>query len=361
LPDDAGMARLDSPPSIAGHKPIGRSEVFEPAPAKLFARRPYYPWLVVGTVCIGTFIGQVDGSIVQLALPSLENAFGAPLDAVSWVALGYMLAFASVLPVFARMAEIAGRKTLYLAGFALFGLWSALCGLATSLPVLIGFRVLQGMSGALLGANSVVILVAAAGPARRGQALGIMSAAQAVGLSIGPALGGVLLGTLGWRWIFWVTVPFAILGTLLGWLIVPRTTTFAGDRRFDLPGAILLVPALATLLLAISGPGASQPRSSHAPSPRRFCSAASSGARPVRRRRSSTSVSSGPPPSRPEALACSSPMECSTGCSSRCRSRSSAATTISRWPPACGSPSSRSRSGSSRRLAARSRTSARAC
>ena len=108
------------------------------------------------------------------------------------------------------------------------------------------------MSGALLGANSVVILVAAAGPARRGNALGIMAAAQAVGLSIGPALGGVLLGTLGWRWIFWVTVPFAIVGTALGWLIVPRTKAFAGDRRFDAPGAILLVPALATLLLAIS-------------------------------------------------------------------------------------------------------------
>jgi len=226
--------------------------MFEPAPAQVFVRRPYYAWLVVGTVCIGTFIGQVDGSIVQLALPSLEDAFDAPLDAVSWVALGYLLAFASVLPVFGRLAEIAGRKTLYLSGFALFGLWSALCGLAPSLPVLIGFRILQGMSGALLGANSVVILVAAAGPARRGQALGIMSAAQAVGLSIGPALGGVLLGTLGWRWIFWVTVPFAVLGTALGWLIVPKTTTFSGDRRFDLPDAILLVPALAALLLAIS-------------------------------------------------------------------------------------------------------------
>jgi EmrB/QacA subfamily drug resistance transporter len=226
--------------------------MFEPAPAQVFVRRPYYPWLVVGTVCIGTFIGQIDASIVQLALPSLEDAFGAPLDAVSWVALGYLLAFASVLPVFGRLAEIAGRKTLYLSGFALFGLWSAACGLAPSLPVLIGFRILQGMSGALLGANSVVILVAAAGPARRGQALGIMSAAQAVGLSIGPALGGVLLGTLGWRWIFWVTVPFAVLGTALGWLIVPKTTTFSGDRRFDLPDAILLVPALAALLLAIS-------------------------------------------------------------------------------------------------------------
>jgi EmrB/QacA subfamily drug resistance transporter len=230
----------------------GRFELPEPAPARGLARLASYPWLVVGTVCIGAFIGQVDASIVQLALPSLETAFDAPLNAVSWVAVGYVLAFAAVLPVFARLAEIAGRKTLYLTGFALFGLWSAACGLAPDLPSLIAFRLLQGASGAMLGANSVVILVAAAGPARRGKALGIMAAAQAVGLSLGPALGGLLLAVSGWRSIFWVTVPFAALGAMLGWLIVPKTATFSSDRRFDWPGAMWLVPALATLLLAIS-------------------------------------------------------------------------------------------------------------
>jgi MFS family permease len=136
-------------------------------------------------------------------------------------------------------AEIAGRKTLYLSGFALFGLCSALCGLAPSLPSLVVFRILRGMSGSMLGANSVVILVAAVGPARRGKALGIMAAAQAVGLGLGPALGGVLLGTLGWRSIFWVNVPFAFLGAGLAWLIVPRTTSVAKDRRFDALGAML--------------------------------------------------------------------------------------------------------------------------
>ena len=130
---DFAADRLASPSPFSDLKSIRRLDVLEPAPAQYFVRRPSYPWLVVGTVCIGTFIGQVDGSIVQLALPSLETAFDAPLDAVSWVALGYMLAFACVLPVFARLAEIAGRKTLYLSGFALFGLWSALCG-CRSLP-----------------------------------------------------------------------------------------------------------------------------------------------------------------------------------------------------------------------------------
>ena len=224
----------------------------EPAPAQFFERRAAYPWFVVGTVCIGAFVGQVDASIVQLAMPTFEDAFDAPLDAVSWVAVAYVLAFAAVLPAFARLAEIGGRKTLYLCGFALFGLFSALSALAPSLPLLIAFRVLQGIGGSMLGANSVVILVAAAGPARRGKALGIMAAAQAVGLSLGPTLGGVLLATSGWRSIFWVTVPFALLGAALGWLIVPKTTSFAKDRRFDAAGAALLIPALVALLMTIA-------------------------------------------------------------------------------------------------------------
>jgi EmrB/QacA subfamily drug resistance transporter len=215
-------------------------------------RLPSYPWFVVATVCIGAFIGQVDASIVQLAMPTFEDAFDAPLDAVSWIAVAYVLAFAAVLPAFGRLAEIAGRKTLYLCGFALFGLFSALCGLAPSLPFLIAFRVLQGISGSILGANSVVILVASAGPERRGKALGVMAAAQAVGLSLGPALGGVLLATLGWRSIFWVTVPFAVLGAALGWLIVPKTTGFARDRRFDGLGAALMIPALVALQMTIA-------------------------------------------------------------------------------------------------------------
>jgi MFS family permease len=93
-------------------------------------QRSYYPWLVVGTTCIGAFIGQVDAGIVQFALPTLEHSFGAPLDEVSWVAASYVLAFAAVLPVFARIAEMFGRKWMYLFGF---GLSFALCGLAPGL------------------------------------------------------------------------------------------------------------------------------------------------------------------------------------------------------------------------------------
>jgi len=234
----------------------GRFELPEPSPLSPLERLPSYPWLVVGAVCIGAFMGQADASIVQLAMPAFEDAFDASLDAVSWVAIAYVLAFASFLPAFARLADIAGRKTLYLIGFALFGFASALCAVAPDLPLLIAFRVLLGIGGAMLGANSVVIVVAAAGRERRGRALGVQAAAQAVGLSIGPALGGVLIGPFGWRSIFWIAVPCAILGTALAWALVPKTTKFSSDRRFDAPGALLLAPALATLLLAITEAGA---------------------------------------------------------------------------------------------------------
>src|ERR1700745_4305659 len=93
---------------------------WEPAPAQFITRRSYYPWLVVGTTCIATFNGQLDASIVQLALPALEHQFQDRLSAVSWVAIGHQLAFAAFLPVFARLAEVAGRKLMFLVGFALF-------------------------------------------------------------------------------------------------------------------------------------------------------------------------------------------------------------------------------------------------
>jgi EmrB/QacA subfamily drug resistance transporter len=225
---------------------------WEPAPAEFIARRSYYPWLVAGTTCIAAFIGQLDASIVQLTLPTLEHEFLARLSAVSWVAIAYQLAYAAFLPVFARLAEIAGRKVMYLIGFTLFTLASLLCGFASDLIQLIAFRVLLGIAGAMLGANSIVILVKAAGPQRLGRAMGIFAAAQAIGVSMGPVTGGVLLATLGWRWVFWAGVPFALAGAVIGWLVIPQTGDLRSDRQFDWQGAVLLTPALTLLLIVIS-------------------------------------------------------------------------------------------------------------
>src|SRR3954467_7755703 len=106
----------------------GRLFLPEPAPLASLARLTSYPWLVVGVACLAAFAGQVDASIVQLGLPILEHAFDAPLDQVSWVAVAYGLSFPAVLPIYARLAEIGGRKLLYVLGFLMFGLFSLLCG-----------------------------------------------------------------------------------------------------------------------------------------------------------------------------------------------------------------------------------------
>ena len=92
----------------------------EPAPAPWLENKSWHRWLVVGLICIGTFVGQLDATIVQLALPTLGRAFNVPLQEVSWVALSYLLAFASFLPIFGRLCEMFGRKTLYIAGYAIF-------------------------------------------------------------------------------------------------------------------------------------------------------------------------------------------------------------------------------------------------
>ena len=171
----------------------------EPPPAQVVARLQSYRWFIVGTVCVGSAMSWVDSSITQMLLPRLEWEFGAKLSTVSWVAVAYLLALAAFLPIFGRLADMVGRKLLYTGGFLLFTVGSALCGLAESLPVLIGFRVIQGIGASLLSANAVAIVVAAAGPARRGRALGIQSAAQAVGFSAGPAIGGLVLEALDWH------------------------------------------------------------------------------------------------------------------------------------------------------------------
>ena len=225
---------------------------YEPAPLQVAVRQSWYPWLVVGVTCIGGFMGQLDASIVQLALPTFERKFDANLDTVSWVAIAYLLAYASLLPVFARLSETKGRKLFYLAGYGIFALASGLCGVASGLGLLIGFRAIQGIGGAMLGANSITILVRAAGPERRGRAIGLFAAAQAVGISAGPVIGGLLLQKLGWQWIFFVSIPFGAAAFVLGWLALPQTTQPTSGKRFDWWGALLLTPGLTSLVLILN-------------------------------------------------------------------------------------------------------------
>lgn len=240
----------------------GRSRSRESEPAAWVQRLGSYPWWVVGTVCIGALMGQIDASIAQIILPALEVQFRASVGAVAWVSVAYLLVMAAMLPVAGWLADQQGRKRLYVFGLGLFGLGSTVCGFAPNLPVLIIARMVQALGGTLLSANSVALIVSAVGPGDRGKALGIQSAAQAIGLCIGPALGGLLLNTLGWRWVFWINVPISVVGWVAARWILPRTSDLPAPKPLDVLGVACLVPGLVFLFLALhvaghagTGPG----------------------------------------------------------------------------------------------------------
>jgi EmrB/QacA subfamily drug resistance transporter len=203
-------------------------------------------------------LGQLDASIAGLVLPTLEEVFAAPVASVEWVSIAYLLTLAALVVPLGRLADLLGRKTLYTWGFVVFIAGSAACGFAQSLQWLIAFRVVQAVGAALLQANSVAIITAAVHRRALGRAIGVQGAAQAIGLSVGPSVGGVLIDTLGWQWVFFIAVPFGVIGTVLAWLILPTTAheAFAEAARepepFDWLGTALLIPAIALLLLGLT-------------------------------------------------------------------------------------------------------------
>lgn len=238
-------------PVDTAHRGLSRLLV-EPRRPEVVRNWPHAPWLVVATVCIGAFMGQLDASIVTLAFPTLRHQFDASLAGVQWVGQAYLLTLIGLLPAVGRYADMIGRKLLYTYGFVIFIVGSALCGLAPSLAILVGFRVVQGVGAAMLQANSVAIITGAVPRDRLGRAIGIQGAAQAAGLALGPAAGGLLLSLGGWRLVFFVNVPAGLVGCVLGWFLLPRSRHLAPRSRFDWAGLGLFLPAICALLLALS-------------------------------------------------------------------------------------------------------------
>jgi EmrB/QacA subfamily drug resistance transporter len=222
-----------------------------PRPARV-AAWPSGWWLAVGTVCLGAFMGQLDASIVTLTYRPLGTEFGASLAAVQWVSLSYLLVLAALLVPLGRLSDARGRKLVYLYGFVVFTAASAACGLAPTLGALIGFRVVQGIGAAMLQANGVALVVTSAPVGRTRAALGVQAAAQALGLALGPTVGGLLVSTLGWRWVFGINVPVGIAAVVAGIYLLPRTRELHPRQGRDLSGLALLAVAITAALLGVS-------------------------------------------------------------------------------------------------------------
>ena len=213
---------------------------------------PRAPWLAVGVVCFGAFMGQLDASIVTLTFRPMEHDFAAPLAAIQWVSLAYLLLLVALVTPAGRLADRVGRKLIYGYGFIVFTIGSAACGLAPSLGILIGARLFQAAGAAMLQSNSVALVTTSVPPERMRLALSVQAAAQSIGLALGPTLGGVLTQTVGWRSVYWINVPVGILAVVAGRYLLPRTRHLSRFDSFDWLGATLLGTATTALLIALS-------------------------------------------------------------------------------------------------------------
>lgn len=213
-----------------------------------------YRWLVLGIVSVGTFMATLDASIVNVALPFIAADFQAGVGRMQWVVTSYLLTISSLLPAFGRLADMVGRRRIYSLGFVVFVMGSALCGLSFNLASLVAFRVVQALGAAMIMANALAIVTAAFPAHERGRALGLIGSVVAAGSLTGPSLGGAVVNSVGWPYIFYLNLPVGIAGSTLAYLLLPEQVAMREGKRpgFDFTGAALFVGGVVSLLLALS-------------------------------------------------------------------------------------------------------------
>ncbi|HEV7216138.1 MAG TPA: DHA2 family efflux MFS transporter permease subunit, partial [Chloroflexota bacterium] len=227
-----------------------RGRAADGRPGQPLAYDGRYKWTVLVTVVFGAFASILDSTIVNTALPQIQQDFKANLHLASYVATGYILAAGVVVPASAYLANRFGIKRVYLVSLTVFTAGSVLCGLAPSMVVLIAFRVLQGAGGAGLFSLSFALLFAAFAQSERGKANGVFGIPVLVAPTIGPTLGGYLTQYVDWRWIFFVNLPIGIACVFgaLAYLHESRDDQHGG---FDWPGFVFLTGGLFSLVLAL--------------------------------------------------------------------------------------------------------------
>lgn len=208
-------------------------------------------WWILLAVGVGTFMSALDGSVVNTVLPMLSRALHASVAGIEWVTTVYLLVVSGLLLGVGRAGDIYGHKRGYLAGFLLFVIGSALCGLAPSSGALVALRGLQGIGAAMLFANSPAILTRSFPGSQRGRALGAQGTMTYLGLTVGPSVGGWLANTLGWRSVFYINVPVGAIGIALAWKVIENDRPSGRPERFDIPGAVLFMAGLLALLIAL--------------------------------------------------------------------------------------------------------------
>jgi EmrB/QacA subfamily drug resistance transporter len=207
-------------------------------------------WVLLATV-LGSSMALLDSTVVNVALPTIGRHLDASLAELQWTVTAYTLALAALILLGGSLGDRLGRRRVFLAGVVWFALASALCGLAPSIGVLIGARVLQGVGGALLTPGSLAIIQATFAADDRPRAVGAWAGFGGVAAAVGPVLGGLLVQTVGWRWVFLLNLPLAIAVVAVTMRHVPETRDTTVRGGFDVAGAVLAVLALAGITYAL--------------------------------------------------------------------------------------------------------------
>ena len=199
---------------------------------------------------VGSAVATIDGSIVNVALPAIEEDLGGGLSAQQWVSNAYLLTLGSLILIGGSVGDIYGERRVFTIGLGAFGIFSVACALSPTIEVLIGARALQGAAAALMVPSSLAIIVAAFGPSERGAAIGSWTAWGGIAAIVGPLAGGVIVDQASWRWIFALNVPLVLATLALVLAAVPVSPRTTG-RRVDFLGAALCAAGLAGIVFAL--------------------------------------------------------------------------------------------------------------
>lgn len=203
-------------------------------------------WMILFTVLSATFMATLDGSIVNVALPSMSYKLNVSMASIEWVVTSFLIAIVATILIFGRLGDIKGKTKIFKFGVVIFTLGSLLCGLTNSLFILVVARVIQAIGAAATMANNHGIITQVFPQNERGRALGLLATFVALGAMTGPPLGGMIVSAISWEYIFLINVPIGIIVFILSMKIFPKSN-LNSNEKFDLKGALLFI--VATVLL----------------------------------------------------------------------------------------------------------------
>ena len=218
--------------------------------ARIFAEENKKWWTLLA-VAFGLFMIMLDNTVVNVALPSIGKDLKISISELEWIVTGYALVFAALLITGGKLADMFGRRKMFMIGLAIFSLSSLACGLAPNAGFLIGARAVQGIGAALMSPATLSIITATFPPKQRGQAIGIWAGVSALALAIGPLVGGLIVDNIGWNWIFFVNVPIGVVGIVVSQLVIAESRDMSHEQSIDLPGLITSGLALFALSYAL--------------------------------------------------------------------------------------------------------------